>query len=114
MKSSKKIKIDDLKKLMHFRPTLSDAAGFFNCSEDTVTRLIKAEEGLSFSEFREKYFGSTRIRLRQKALQMALSGDRHLLTFLLKNYCGLKDNPDFVLEQEQCELVFVDEAGTEF
>jgi hypothetical protein len=94
---------------MHFRPTLSDCAGFFNCSEDSISRLIKKKENLSFWDFREKYFGATRIRLRQKALQLAFSGDRALLIFLLKNFCGMRDNPEFDFEPQQATLEFIDQ-----
>lgn len=113
MKSSKKLKIDELKKLMQFRPTLADTAGFFDCSEDTISRFIKSEQGVTFSDFREKHFGLTRIKLRQKALQLALAGEKTLLVFLLKNFCGMRDNPDLTLEQEDHELVFIDKNGKE-
>lgn len=108
MRPKKEINKLELIKLMKFWPTLADCAGFLSCSEDTITRFIKKEEGLSFWDFRDKYFGSTRIKLRQKALQMAMSGDRALMIFLLKNYCGMKDNPDVYLEQQEVELEFVD------
>lgn len=107
MKQVSCLTLDQLKKLMHFRPTLVDTAAHFNCSEDTISRFIKKSEGLSFFEFREMHFGSTRMRLRAKALQMALSGDRHIMIFLLKNYCGLKDQPEVYLEQNNVELEFV-------
>ena len=79
------------------------------CSEDTITRAIEKETGLGFWEFRDKYFASTRQKLRQKAFQMAMNGDRAIMIFLLKNYCGLKDNPEAYLEQQNIELEFVDD-----
>lgn len=88
---------------------MSECAGFFKCSEDTISRIIQKEEGSTFWDFREKYFGATRIQLRQKALRMALSGDRALMIFLLKNFCGMRDNPEFDLEPQECTLEFVDE-----
>jgi AraC-like DNA-binding protein len=104
----KKIDHEKIKKLMAFKPTLRDCAGFFNCSEDTVSRHVEKIEGMSFFDFREKYLGNTRIKLQQKAIQMALTGDRVMLIFALKNLCAWKDNPDFALEQEECTLEFVD------
>lgn len=105
----KKIDHEKLKKLMQFKPTLKDCAGFFDCSEDTISRHIEKIEGLSFYEFRDRYLGLTRIKLQQKAIQMALAGDRTMLIFSLKNLSGWKDSPEIMLEQEPCELVFVDE-----
>ncbi|MBX2995422.1 MAG: hypothetical protein KF681_11385 [Bdellovibrionaceae bacterium] len=94
---------------MKFRPTLCDCAGFFKCSEDTISRIIQKEESLTFWDFRERYFGSSRMQLRQKAFQMAMSGDRTMMIFMLKNFCGMKDNPDFDLEPQQCEVEFIDD-----
>lgn len=107
--STIKIDLKNLKSLMKFRPTLAECAGFFDCSEDTISRFIEKQEGLTFFSFREKHFGSTRMKLRQKALQMAMSGDRTMMIFLLKNFCGMKDNPDFDLEVEKVGLEFLDE-----
>jgi AraC-like DNA-binding protein len=109
MRTRKTIDLIKLKNLMKFNPTLSESAGFFDCSEDTISRFVKKEEGLSFWDFRKKYFGSTQIKLRQKAIQMAMSGDRALMIFLLKNFCGLKDNPEIFLEQNDVELEFIDD-----
>lgn len=65
---------------------------------------------MTFYEFREKYLGSTRIKLRQKAIQMGLSGDRTMLIFALKNLCAWKDKPDFEVEHVPYDLEFVDEG----
>lgn len=105
----KKIDHQKLKNLMQFSPTLSDCAAFFDCSEDTISRHIEKVENMTFYNFREIYLGSTRIKLRQKAIQMALSGDRTMLIFSLKNLCAWKDKPDFEVEHIPCELEFVDE-----
>lgn len=109
MAKVKEINYLDLKKLMRFQPTLCDTASYFDCSEDTISRLIQKNDKLTFWEFRERHFGTTRMKLREKALAMALSGDRHMMIFLLKNYCGMKENPEIYLEQINAELEFVHE-----
>lgn len=76
----------------------------FDCSEDTISRKIEKETGLNFFDFRDRYLGDTRIKLQQKAIQMALAGDRVMLIFSLKNMAGWKDNPDVFMEQEPCHI----------
>jgi len=109
----KRISVAQLKKMMPLNPTLKDCAGFLDCSEDTITRAIKKETGQTFYDFRDKYLGITRQKLRQKAFQMAMAGDRTVMIFLLKNYCGMKDNPEIYLEQQEVELEFIDEDDPE-
>jgi len=84
---------EQLCKLMKFRPTLSDTAGWFDVSEDTIERRVKEEFGKTFREFRDHYLAETKILLVQKALSMAIEGDRKMLVLALKNYCGWEENP---------------------
>jgi hypothetical protein len=91
----KEIKHEQLKALMRLNPTLKDAAAFFECSEDTITRLIKAEfGGLSYAEFREQNLVHTRMTLIRNALKMAEKGNPALMIFCLKNLCQWKDKWD--------------------
>lgn len=110
----KKISIEQLKKLMRFKPTLRDTAGFFSCSEDTISRRIKEIAGVSFFEFRDRYVGHTKIKLQEKAIGMAIGGDKTMLMFCLKNLSGWKDNPAIIQEQEECNLHIVDGNGNEY
>ena len=110
----KKIPIESLKKLMKFKPSLRDTAGFFGCSEDTIARRIKDAEGISFFEFRGRHVASTKLKLQHKAIQMAMKGDKTMLIFTLKNLSGWEDNPKIIQEQEPCDVAFIDENGNEF
>ena len=47
----------------------------------------------NFRDLYTKGVNSTKQRLRQKALDMALNGDRVMLIFSLKNLVGWSDNP---------------------
>lgn len=87
-----------LKELMRYRPTLSDCAAWFNCSEDTIERRIKELEHLNFAEFRAKYLGRTKLTLIQRAMSMALEGDKVMLKFCLKNLAGWSEDPSIHLE----------------
>jgi len=90
-----KIELDfqEVKKLMQFKPSLSDTAVWFDCSEDTIIRIIKKQTNLTFAKFRHQNMAKIRIKLVQKAFQMALSGERVMLIFCLKNMNGWADIP---------------------
>ena len=88
----KEISLEQLKALMRLNPTLKDTAAFFECSEDTIERLIKSEfDGLSFAEFREQNLVHTRMTLIRNALKMAEKGNPALMIFCLKNLCKWQD-----------------------
>ena len=83
-----------LKALMRLNPTLKDTAAFFECSEDTIERFIKANWELKFAEFREQNLVHTRMTLIRNALKMAEKGNPALMIFCLKNLCQWKDKWD--------------------
>lgn len=92
-----------LSAVMRFRPTLGDIAALFEVSEDTVQRRIKEWTGLKYSEFKEKHSLGIKHRLMDKAIEMALAGDRTMLIFTLKNYCGWSDKP---VEEDKPQRTF--------
>tara|TARA_R110000803_G_scaffold4020_8_gene13795 strand:+ start:562 stop:984 length:423 start_codon:yes stop_codon:yes gene_type:complete len=57
----------------------------FNVHENTLRD--------NFRDLYTKGINATKQRLRQKALDMALNGDRVMLIFSLKNIVGWSDNP---------------------
>lgn len=79
---------------MRQKPTLADTAAFFECSQRTIERYIKDNFDLTFVEFREQKMVHTRHGLIRKALEMAMSGDRTMLIFSLKNLCGWTDKQE--------------------
>lgn len=80
-----------LDKVLQYKPSLSDTAEIMKVSEDTVENRIKELHGVTFSEYRNKKMANVRLTLVQKAIQMANTGDRTMLIFCLKNYCGWQD-----------------------
>lgn len=92
MAATKPIDMDQLEKLMRFRPTREDCAAFFKCSPQTIDKAVEAT-GLGYKEFRDRNMVHVRFGLIQKAQDLALKGDRTMLIFCLKNLCGWNDNP---------------------
>lgn len=87
----KKIDIEQLRAFMRLKPTITDTAHFFQCSEDTISNRIKRYTGLTFSVFRDQNMVHTRFALVRKAIQMGESGNVPMLIFTLKNLCGWAD-----------------------
>lgn len=86
------IDLQDVLELMRFYPTLSEAACWFNCSEDTVERLVREGSGLTFKEFRLKYSGKTRLLLKRTAITQALEeGNDKMLLYCLRTMTDLDD-----------------------
>lgn len=82
-----------LDQLCSHRMYLRDCSEILKVSEDTIENRIKEKTGKTFSEYRNKKMAPFRNKLVKKALDMALKdGDRVMLIFCLKNYCGWTDN----------------------
>lgn len=94
---AKEIDLPKLKALMRLKPSLEDTAAFFECSERTIERVIRAEFKLSFVDFRQQNMVHTRLNIVRKAISKAEAGDNTMLIFCLKNLCGWRDRqPDEV------------------
>jgi hypothetical protein len=99
-------KIDkaELKKLMQFHPSEKEAADWFDVSLSSLERFIKKEFQCTFDEFRDKGFVRTKISIKRKQIEMALGGDRVMLIWCGKQYCGQSEK---VMQVEESEAEFV-------
>jgi len=57
----------------------------------TIERRIKSDKGMLFTEYREKHREGLKLKLVQKAVEMAFSGNATLMIFCLKNLAGWHD-----------------------
>ena len=97
----KEINLEQLKAICRLKPTLADVAAFFECSEDTVERVIKREFQKRFAEFRDENLVHTRFMLIRTAIQQAKSGNTAMLIFCLKNLCGWVDKQHIQTSQDK-------------
>ena len=89
-----------------FKPNLKTVAEMMNVSESTLKDYIKKKFSETYTEFAERKMSGIKLKLVQKAISMALAGDRTMLIFCLKNYCGWSDIPEQT-QDDNFELEFV-------
>lgn len=93
-----KVEIDweVLNAILQFNPTKIVCADILECSPDVLEARIKEIHGLTFTEYKDKKMGKVKIKLQQKALDMALKGHATMMIFCLKNLCGWADKQENV------------------
>ena len=82
---------DKLDGLLHYKSSLDMCADLLDTTNTTIKNHIKRRYGLTFTEYSERKLSGTKFKLVQKAIQMALAGDRVMLIFCLKNICRWQD-----------------------
>lgn len=87
-----KVKFESLCKIFC---TLTEIAGVFNCSEDTIENWCKKIYGETFSECFKIFSANGKMSLRRMQYQRAVKdGNVAMLIFLGKQYLGQKENPE--------------------
>jgi hypothetical protein len=87
------IKIDQaqFEKLCSIMCTLTDIAGFFDCSPDTIENWCKKTYHMTFSDIYKRKSANGRVSLRRKQFEVAMSGDKVMLIWLGKQQLGQRD-----------------------
>ena len=86
----KKIDKEQFEKLCGIQCTLSEIAGFFDCSEDTIERWVKRTYKETFAETYKNYSANGKISLRRFQFKLA-EKSAAMAIFLGKNYLGQTD-----------------------
>ena len=82
----------EFENLCFIQCTLSEIAGWFRCSEDTVERWCKRTYKMGFAECFKKYSQGGLISLRRAQFELA-KRNAAMAIFLGKNYLGQRDEP---------------------
>ena len=85
------IDAEQLIKILRLKPTLSDVASFFDCSNKAIERHIRKYHDMTFIQYRNRQMSHTKNALVQEALKQAKSGNTAMLIFSLKNLCDWTD-----------------------
>ena len=78
--------------LLTYKSSLIVCADILDVHENTIKSHIKQRFGMTFTEYAEKKLSRTKVKLVQKAIEAALSGNTTLMIFCLKNICKWSDN----------------------
>ena len=90
----KEIDVDNFKKLCGLQCSLSEIAGFFDCSEDTVERWCKRELGENFADAFKKHSASGKMSLRRNQFRLS-EKSAAMAIWLGKQYLGQRDNVEY-------------------
>lgn len=90
--------------LLAYKTSLVSCGDLLGCHENTVKNHIRKRYDMTFGEYSEKKLSATRVKLVQKALQMAYSGNATMLIFSLKNLCKWSDKSEAEITNEKDAL----------
>lgn len=93
--------------LMQFKVTKEFVADYLGVCQKTIDRHLKEDKGMTYLEYNALKLQRTGLKLQQKAIEMALRGDRTMLIFCLKNISKWQDKVDAPEELEEYEVEFI-------
>lgn len=105
--AKKKLNYDALDALLQFKTTKKFCSDYLGISEDTIERRLREDKDMTFTQYHELKMGRTGIKLQQKAIEQALSGNATLMIFALKNLAGWSDKIDQKLSGEVNSKVLI-------
>lgn len=107
----KEIDALEFEKLCALHCTLSDVAGWFNCSEDTVYRFCKENYNLTFAEAQRKHSAPAKVSLRRVMYEKAMGGNVTMMIWLSKQYLGMTDKVESVVESTENKKLVINFSG---
>lgn len=93
--------------VLQFMPSIQTCAEILGVSHDTIERALLREKGVKFAEYRESKMSKVRVKLVQKALEQAYSGNSTMLIFCLKNLCGWSDKQEMDVTSSNINIEMV-------
>jgi hypothetical protein len=87
----KQIDADAFEKLCAIWCTITDIAGFFDCSVDTIERFCQAQYKATFAAVYKAKSSIGRVSLRRKQYEVAMAGSVPLLIWLGKQHLDQRE-----------------------
>ena len=85
---------DKLDSMLLFKANLTMCSEILETPASTIQNHIRLRYDMTFTEYAEKKLTKMKIKLTQKALDMATHGNVVMMIFCLKNLCGWADRID--------------------
>lgn len=85
---------DKLDGLLAYKSSLVVCSDILEVAEKTIQNHIKKRYDMTFTEYAEKKLSRTKVKLVQKAIEMATSGNVSMMIFCLKNICKWADRTE--------------------
>lgn len=95
---------DKLDGLLAYKSSLLVCSDILEVSDTTIKNHIKKRYNMTFTEYAEKKLSRTKVKLVQKAIEMANSGHATMMIFCLKNICKWSDNNDANVDIGKIEI----------
>ena len=89
---------DKLDGLLAYKSSLTVCADILETTDTTIKNHIKRRYNLTFTEYAERKLSRTKLKLVQKAIEQASSGNTTMLIFCLKNICKWSDKQEAALD----------------
>lgn len=83
---------DKLDGLLAFKSGLVICSEVLGVHENTIKNHIKKRYSQTFTEYAERKMSRTKVKLVQRAIESAMSGNNVMLIFCLKNLCKWSDS----------------------
>lgn len=103
---------DKLDGLLAYKSSLVVCADILDCHENSIKNHIKKRYDLTFTEYAEKKLSRTKVKLVQKAIEMALAGNTTMMIFSLKNICKWNDNNETAIDINKVNIT-IDKTDNE-
>ena len=85
--------------LLAYKSSLVVCGDILDCHENTIKNHIKKRYNITFTEYADKKLSRTRVKLVQKAIEQATTGNNTvMLIFCLKNLCKWADKQETLHE----------------
>lgn len=95
---------DKLDGLLAYKSSLVVCAEILETTDTTIKNHIKKRFDMTFTEYAERKLSRTKVKLVQKAIEQATSGNTTMLIFCLKNLCKWHDNNQIEIDASNSEI----------
>lgn len=84
---------------------INQVAAFCECSITAIQNAIQKEKSLTFMEYRERKMSGTNLKVTQRLLQLAMSGNLGAIIWWQKNLLGWSDRVEHGFDKDKRTII---------